>query len=118
GSTVKSTPSTALTQATRRHGKTPLTLGKCLARPSASSSGGMGRLIGLRDTRRGPPAARAPAVGDAHVVGRGVGAVWEGLRAPRVERAPPRQRGGGGRRGGGRGPRLPAGGRRPRPAQP
>src|SRR5262249_40122231 len=85
----------ALTQATRRHGKTPLTLGKCLARPSASSSGGMGRPIGLRGTRRCPPAARAPAGGAAHVVGRGGGTAWAGVWATRVEGGGPPARGGG-----------------------
>src|SRR5215470_12315113 len=44
GSTVKSTPSTALTHARRRRGNTPTTLGKYLASFSACSSGAMQRL--------------------------------------------------------------------------
>src|SRR5947209_14405959 len=92
GSTVKSTPSTALTQATRR-GKTPLTLGKYLARPSASSSGGMRRPIGFRDLRRGAPAARGPAVGDPHVVGLRAGTARQGFGATGMKGAARRQGG-------------------------
>src|SRR5262245_56865901 len=92
-STAKSTPSTALIQATLRRGKTPATLGKCLARPSASSSGGMQCPVVILGVRRSPPAPRAPAGGEANVIGLRAAADGQGLAAARLKGAAHRQPG-------------------------
>src|SRR5688572_15112201 len=70
--TVKSIPSTALTQPTLRRGKNAVLTAKCFVRPSISSNGGdMGipgnilyRVVGLR---LGEPAPRPPFTGDPHL---------------------------------------------------
>src|ERR1043166_2771271 len=90
-SMVKSTPSTALTHATRR-GNRPLTLGKYFASPSACSSGAMQRPVVFLDPWRGAPAARGPAGGAPHVVGLRADAARQGFAAARMKGAARRQR--------------------------
>src|SRR6516225_5435907 len=91
GSTVKSTPSTALTQRTlRRRGKTPPALGKYLARCSASSSGGMPG-PSLLNLQGGAPASRGAAGGEPHLFGFGCGALRHDFAAARMKGTARRQ---------------------------
>src|SRR5207247_510558 len=92
--TAKSMPSTALTQATFLRGKIAVVTGKCLVRPSISSSGGdMDSLCRIVVLRLGPPAPRCPRAGNLDFGRRLGGAMRQRLGAARMKGTARRQGG-------------------------